>query len=153
MLCTEYPRVRGTIEHGYEELIRQAHAHGLKIFGGTLTTFKGSFYWSTAAETTREAVNNWIRTSHAFDGVIDFAKATQDRYDPLYLDPAYNSGDNLHPSDAGCEPMANTIDLALLTWCLIGRTRRKPRLLRLGSVRARGRSGPNVGAGRGQRGR
>lgn len=44
------------IEHGYEELIRQAHARGLKIFGGTLTPFKGSFYWSPAAEATREAV-------------------------------------------------------------------------------------------------
>jgi lysophospholipase L1-like esterase len=102
------------IERGYLELIRQAHAHGLKILGGTLTPFKGSFYWSPAAEAKRDAVNNWIRTSHAFDGVIDFARATQDRYEPLHLNPAYNSGDDLHPNDAGCEAMANAISLALL---------------------------------------
>jgi len=102
------------IEAGYEQLIAMAHAHGLKIFGGILTPFKGSFYWSPAAEAKREAVNNWIRTSGAFDGVIDFAKAVEDPYNPQYFNPAYNSGDNLHPNDAGYQAMANAIDLALL---------------------------------------
>ena len=104
----------GQIERGYEQIIRQAHAAGLKIFGGTLTPFKGAAYWSPAAEAKREAVNNWIRTSGAFDGVIDFAKAVQNAFDPLYMNPAYNSGDNLHPNDAGYEAMGNAIDLALL---------------------------------------
>ena len=102
------------IINGYEQIIGQVHAHGLKIFGGTLTPFKGAFYWSSAAEAKREAVNNWIRTSHAFDGVIDFATAVQDPFNPLYFNPAYNSGDNLHPNDAGYEAMANAINLALL---------------------------------------
>ena len=102
------------IEQGYQEIISAAHAHGLTIFGGTLTPFKGSFYWSPAAEVKREAVNNWIRISHAFDGVIDFEKAVQNRFDPLYMDPAYNSGDNLHPNDAGYEAMGNAINLAFL---------------------------------------
>ncbi|MBV9801136.1 MAG: SGNH/GDSL hydrolase family protein, partial [Solirubrobacterales bacterium] len=102
------------IEAGYEQLIAMAHAHGLKMFGGILTPFKGSFYWSPAAEAKREAVNNWIRTSGAFDGVIDFAKAVEDPYNPQYFNPAYNSGDNLHPNDAGYQAMANAIDLALL---------------------------------------
>ena len=91
-----------------------AHAAGLKIFGATLTPFKGAVYWTPAGEAKREAVNNWIRTSHAFDGVIDFAKAIQDRLNPLYINPAYNSGDNLHPNDAGYQAMANAINLALL---------------------------------------
>ncbi len=104
----------GQIERGYEQLISMAHAHGVKIFGGTLTPFKGAGYWSPAAEAKREAVNNWIRTSGAFDGVIDFAKAVQMPFNPLYFNPAYNSGDNLHPNDAGYEAMANAIDLALL---------------------------------------
>ena len=103
------------IEAGYRQLISMAHAAGLKIFGATLTPFKGAAYWSAAGEAKREAVNNWIRTSHAFDGVIDFAKAVQDRFNPLYLNPAYNSGDNLHPNDAGYEAMANAINLALLS--------------------------------------
>jgi lysophospholipase L1-like esterase len=102
------------IERGYEQIIGRAHAAGLKIFGGTLTPFKGAAYWSPAAEVKREAVNNWIRTNGAFDGVIDFAKAVQSPFDPLYLNPAYNSGDNLHPNDAGYEAMGNAIDLSLL---------------------------------------
>ena len=104
----------GQIERGYEQIISMAHAAGVKIFGGTLTPFKGAAYWSPAAEAKREAVNNWIRTSGAFDGVIDFAKAVQSSFDPLYFNPAYNSGDNLHPNDAGYEAMGNAIDLALL---------------------------------------
>jgi lysophospholipase L1-like esterase len=104
---------------GYEQIIGLVHARGLEIFGGTITPFKDALimpgaYWSPAAEVKREAVNNWIRTSHAFDGVIDFAEAVQDPLDPLYLNPAYNSGDNLHPNDAGYEAMANAINLALL---------------------------------------
>jgi lysophospholipase L1-like esterase len=102
------------IETGYRKLITMAHAHRLKIFGATLTPFKGAAYWSPAGEAKREAVNHWIRTSHAFDGVIDFAKAVQDRFNPLYLNPAYNSGDNLHPNDAGYQAMAGAINLALL---------------------------------------
>jgi lysophospholipase L1-like esterase len=102
------------IINGYQQLIARAHARGLKIFGGTLVPFKGAAYWSPAAEIKREAVNAWIRTSHAFDGVIDFAKATQDPYDPQYINPAYNSGDNLHPNDAGYQAMANAINLAML---------------------------------------
>jgi lysophospholipase L1-like esterase len=95
-------------------MISMAHAAGLKIFGATLTPFKGAAYWTPAGEAKREAVNNWIRTSHAFDGVIDFAKAVQDPFNPLYINPAYNSGDNLHPNDAGYKAMADAINLALL---------------------------------------
>ena len=102
------------IEAGYRQMIGMAHAAGLKIFGATLTPFKGAGYWSPAGEAKREAVNNWIRTSHSFDGVIDFARAVQDRFNPLYMNPAYNSGDNLHPNDAGYEAMANAINLAPL---------------------------------------
>ena len=103
------------IEAGYRQMINTAHAAGLKIFGATLTPFKGAAYWSPAGEAKREAVNNWILTSHAFDGVINFAKAVQDRFNPLYINPAYNSGDNLHPNDAGYEAMADAINLALLS--------------------------------------
>jgi lysophospholipase L1-like esterase len=102
------------IEARYVQIIAEAHLDGLKIFGGTLTPFKGAAYWSPAAEKKREAVNSWILHRHGFDGVINFAKATQDRFDPLYFNPAFNSGDNLHPNDAGYEAMGNAINLALL---------------------------------------
>jgi len=102
------------IEAGYQQIISRAHLRGLKVFGGTLTPFKGAFYWSPAAEAKREAVNRWILSAHAFDGVIDFAKAVEHPFDRLYMNPAYNSGDNLHPNDAGYQAMANAVNLGLL---------------------------------------
>jgi lysophospholipase L1-like esterase len=98
----------------YEQIIAQVHARGVRIFGGTLTPYKGAFYWTPAGEQAREAVNRWILTSGAFDGVVDFAKATADPADPLVFNPAFDSGDHLHPSDAGYQAMANAVDLGRL---------------------------------------
>jgi len=99
---------------GYRQLIAAARARGLRIFGATLLPFQGAGYYSAAGEATREAVNHWIRTSGAFDGVIDFDKVMRDPADPLRLNPAYDSGDHLHPNDAGYQAMANAINLAML---------------------------------------
>ena len=99
---------------GYRKIIGEAHAAGLKIFGATLTPFLGARYWSEAGEAKREAINDWILTSHAFDGVINFAKVVADPGDPLMLNPAYDSGDHLHPNRAGYRAMANAINLAML---------------------------------------
>ncbi len=90
------------------------HAHGLKIFGGTLTPFRPAAYWSPGGEAKREAVNHWIRTSGAFDGVIDFAKVTAAPGHPQRFNPAYDSGDHLHPNDAGYQAMGNAINLSML---------------------------------------
>src|SRR5262249_27048095 len=98
----------------YRHLIARAHAAGIKIFGGTLTPFRGASYWTPTGETKREAVNAWIRHSGAFDGVIDFAKAVADPKDPVILKPNYNSGGPLHPNDAGYQAMANSINLNML---------------------------------------
>jgi lysophospholipase L1-like esterase len=103
----------GQIIAGYQRIIAAAHAAGLRIFGATLTPFRGSSYYSAATEAKREAVNRWIRTSHAFDGVIDFDQAVRDPASPLQLRPAYDSGDHLHPNDAGYRAMAGAINLAL----------------------------------------
>lgn len=99
---------------GYEQLIAQAHALGLKIFGATLTPFRGARYWTPAGEAKREAVNHWIETSGAFDGVINFARAVADPRDPERLAPRYDSGDHLHPDAAGYRAMAAAIDLQAL---------------------------------------
>jgi lysophospholipase L1-like esterase len=99
---------------GYKQLIAQAHAAGLKIFGATLTPFKGAFYWSQQGEQTREAVNRWILTSGAFDGTIDFAAITAQPGSPKVYNPAFDSGDHLHPNDAGYLAMADAIDLKTL---------------------------------------
>jgi lysophospholipase L1-like esterase len=98
---------------GYRHIIAAAHAAGLRIFGATLTPFQGSAYYSAAGEAKRETVNQWIRTSHAFDGVIDFDQAVRDPASPLQIRAAYDSGDHLHPNDAGYQAMANAINLAL----------------------------------------
>ena len=97
----------------YQQLIVRAHAAGLKIIGGTLLPFKGSFYYSEERERVRQDVNTWIRVSGHFDAVIDFERAIRDNTDPGRMAPAYDSGDALHPSDAGYAAMADAIDLKL----------------------------------------
>jgi lysophospholipase L1-like esterase len=99
---------------GYQQIIAQAHAAGLKIIGATLTPFKGAGYESHDGELKRAAVNHWILTSGAFDGVIDFAKVVADPADPLMMARQYDSGDHLHPNDAGYQAMANAIPLGML---------------------------------------
>ena len=99
---------------GHRNVIAQARAKGVKVYGGTILPFKGSFIWTEEREATWRALNDWIRTSGEFDGVIDFAAATAVPGDPATLNPAYDSGDHLHPNDAGTEAMANAVDLAML---------------------------------------
>jgi lysophospholipase L1-like esterase len=84
----------------YKEVIRRAHARGLRIYGGTILPFRGAGYWDAVAERKRLVVNDWIRGSRAFDGVIDFATVMAAPGDPELLNPAFDSGDHLHPNDA-----------------------------------------------------
>ena len=100
---------------GLTQLAERAHAHGIKVFGATLTPYMGAGYSSPAGEQVRQAYNSWIRTSKLFDGVIDFDKATQSSSAPDKLNPAYDHGDHLHPSDAGYKAMSDAIDLKLFT--------------------------------------
>jgi lysophospholipase L1-like esterase len=98
---------------GHRQLITRAHARGLTIIGATLTPFYGAAYYTEVGEAKRQAVNDWIRSSTAYDGVIDFDKATRDPGDPKRLLAAYDSCDHLHPSDAGYKAMADAVDLEL----------------------------------------
>ncbi len=98
---------------GHKQIIERAHARGLKVYGATLTPFYGAAYYSEVGEAKRQAVNQWIRTSKAYDGVIDFDKVTRDPNDPKKFLAAYDSCDHLHPSDAGYKAMADAIDLSL----------------------------------------
>ncbi|MEU8899903.1 SGNH/GDSL hydrolase family protein [Nocardia sp. NPDC048505] len=91
---------------GHRELIRQARAHGLRVIGATLLPMAGSPYSTPAAEADRVTVNEWIRTSGEYDAVADFDAALADPQDPRRLAPAYDSGDHLHPNDAGYTAMA-----------------------------------------------
>ena len=98
---------------GHKQLIDRAHARGLKIYGATLTPYEGAAYYSPEGEAKRQALNNWIRTSKAYDGVIDFDMVTRDPAAPTKFLPAYDSGDHLHPGDAGYKAMGDAVDLAL----------------------------------------
>jgi lysophospholipase L1-like esterase len=99
---------------GYRELIDRAHARGIAIFGATLTPAKDNPYsfYEPYDEAKRVAVNQFIRDGGAFDAVFDFAAAVTDPSDPAHWRPGL-SPDALHPSDAGAELLAGTIDLAL----------------------------------------
>jgi lysophospholipase L1-like esterase len=98
---------------GYQQIIDQVHGHGARIFGGTLTPVEGCDRYTTTLEQQRQKLNAWIKAPGHFDGYIDFAKALADPADPLRMLATYDSGDHLHPNDAGYTAMGNSIDLNL----------------------------------------
>jgi lysophospholipase L1-like esterase len=98
---------------GHRQLIARAHARGLKIYGATLTPYEGAAYYSPEGEAKRKALNDWIRTSGEYDGVIDFDAVTRDPAAPGRFAAFADSGDHLHPGDAGYKAMGEAVDLAL----------------------------------------
>lgn len=103
---------------GLSQLASRAHAKNLKVYGATLTPYVGAKYQSAAGEAMRERLNTWIRTTNQFDGVLDFAEATEDPGHPHVYLPANDSGDHLHPSDAGYKAMADAVKLRLFAQLL-----------------------------------
>ncbi|HTT67403.1 MAG TPA: SGNH/GDSL hydrolase family protein [Gemmatimonadales bacterium] len=99
----------------YRRIIARAHARGLKVYGATITPFGGSFYDGPERQAARDTVNRWIRTSGAFDAVIDFDATVRDPSDPSRLQSALDTGDHLHPNEAGYHAMADAIELSLFT--------------------------------------
>lgn len=98
---------------GMAQMAERAHTHGVKVIGATLTPYVGAKYASPAGEQMRETVNQWIRTSKLLDGFIDFEKAASDGASPPKFTASADSGDHLHPKDAGYKAMADSIDLKL----------------------------------------
>jgi lysophospholipase L1-like esterase len=107
---------------GHKQLIERAHSRGVKIYGATLTPFEAAAYFTREGEAKRAAVNQWIRTGKAYDAVIDFDAVTHDPANPTRFLPQFDSGDHLHPNDAGYQAMANAIDLALFKDGAVGKT-------------------------------
>ncbi len=114
-------RTADEIIAGYKQLIERAHLRGLKVIGSPLTPFENALangpnvgYFSPDKEAKRQAVNNWIRKSGAFDAIIDFDAVVADPAHPAAIASAFDSGDHLHPNDAGYKAMAEAIDLKLL---------------------------------------
>ena len=112
-LDCDFPHTRVNAQaliEGYRKVIEDAHRHGLRIYGGTLTPAA----LPPEREAIRASVNQWIRHGGGFDGVVDFDAALRDPRHPTKLLPAYNSGDGIHPSDAGYAAMAQAVPLSLL---------------------------------------
>src|SRR5918993_4341165 len=114
-------RIHGSTTSTKADSFRRFEVIRMRIIGATLTPFEDTFrgtpffgYYSEAKEAKRQAINAWIRTSGAFDGVIDFDAATRDPANPKHIRAEFDSGDHLHPNDAGYEAMADTIDLGHL---------------------------------------
>ncbi len=87
----------------YQQIIARAHAHGLRVYGATITPYVGSTYYhpGPSSESDRQAANQWIRGAGHFDAVIDFDSVLRDPEHPDRLLPGYDCGDHLHPSPAG----------------------------------------------------
>ena len=98
----------------HKQMIERAHLHGIKAFGATLLPYGGAMYFSEKGEALRQAVNQWIRTSGAYDGVIDFDAKLRDPANPKEMNAAYFINDHLHPNDAGYKLMAEAVELSLL---------------------------------------
>lgn len=98
----------------YTQLAVRARTAGLRVLGATITPYEGAdFYFSADGEADRQTINHWIRTCGLFDAVVDFDVALRDPAAPSRLAPAYDSGDHLHPSMAGYQRLAESVDLAL----------------------------------------
>ncbi|MBS0451632.1 MAG: SGNH/GDSL hydrolase family protein [Proteobacteria bacterium] len=109
------------LSRGLRQLVAQAHVHGVRVIGATVPPFEDALkgtplegHYSPAKEAVRQALNAWIRTAGAFDAVVDFDKELRDPSRPTRLRPEYDSGDHLHPNDAGYEAMANVVNLQAL---------------------------------------
>lgn len=109
------------LQAGYRALAEQARGRGIRIVGATLTPFAGALpgtplanYYHPDKDVLRRQLNAWLRTDSPFDAVIDLDAALRDPADPSQMAAAYDSGDHLHPGDAGNRAMAEAVDLEVL---------------------------------------
>ena len=106
------------ITNGLRQLVEQAHLRGVRVIGATIMPFEDALkgtplegHYSPRKESLRQPVNEWIRHSGAFDAVVDFDRLARDASRPTRLRAEFDSGDHLHPGDAGYRAMADSIDL------------------------------------------
>jgi len=95
------------------QLAARARAHGAKVYAATIAPYGRSEMYSPEGDSAREQVNSWIRTSSAFDGVLDFDAAWRDPADPTRIRDDLQTGDHIHGNDAGYQALADSIDLSL----------------------------------------
>jgi lysophospholipase L1-like esterase len=111
----ETPVTAEQLKWGLQQIVARAHARGIHVIATTLNPYEGADFYNAPGDQMRQAFNTYVRTCGIFDGVIDFERATRDPSHPTRFLPAFDSGDHLHPNDAGYKAMADTIDLKLFT--------------------------------------
>ncbi|WP_203228900.1 SGNH/GDSL hydrolase family protein [Lautropia dentalis] len=106
---------------GFRQLAEQTRARGVRIIGATLPPFEGALpdtpldnYYHPDKDVLRRQLNDWIRHSGTFDAVTDFDAVLRDPQHPARMAPPFDSGDHLHPGDAGNRAMAGAVDLDAL---------------------------------------
>lgn len=106
------------LTQGYKRVVDEAHKQGIQVIGATLPPFSGALpntpldnYYQPNKDQLRKKINDWIRTSQTFDGVLDLDQGLKDSKHPDRLKPIYDSGDHLHPNDRGNQQMANLVHL------------------------------------------
>ncbi|HEY4378934.1 MAG TPA: SGNH/GDSL hydrolase family protein [Acidobacteriaceae bacterium] len=109
----ESPATAERMEWALQQIVARAHARNVKAVATTLSPYEGADYYSAAGDQMRQAFNTYVRTSSIFDGVADFDRVVRDPSHPTRFLPEYDSGDHLHPNDAGYKVMAGAIDLKL----------------------------------------
>jgi lysophospholipase L1-like esterase len=98
---------------GYRQVIERCHSYGIKVVGATLTPYEGTPTASERGEGIRQAVNRWIREKGYFDAVVDLDAALRDPQRPTRIRQEFDSGDHIHPNDAGNQAMADAFNLRL----------------------------------------
>lgn len=96
---------------GHRKLIRAAKGEGVRVVGATLLPLGGSDHYGERAAKVSDEFNEWVRNSGEYDSYVDFDRALADPGEPERLAPEYDSGDHLHPNDAGYRAMARAVDL------------------------------------------
>ncbi|MFJ9584218.1 SGNH/GDSL hydrolase family protein [Streptomyces acidicola] len=99
---------------GLREIAARGHERGLRVLAATIAPCEGEARCTEAVDAERSAVNAWIRGAEEFDGVLDFDAVLRDPERPSRMLPVYDSGDHLHPGDAGLAALADSVDLKLL---------------------------------------
>ncbi|MDR2249698.1 SGNH/GDSL hydrolase family protein [Acinetobacter sp.] len=106
------------LTQGYQRIVNEAHKQGIQVVGATLLPFAGALpntpldnYYQPNKDQLRQRINQWMRTSHTFDGVLDLDQGLKDPKHSERLNPIYDSGDHLHPNDRGNQHMAELVDL------------------------------------------
>lgn len=114
--CRDGVKTAQNIIEVYKEIIRKAHAKGIRVFGGTITPFKNNSYYTEDHEMGRQYINNWMRTTKMLDGVIELEHAVRDPQDTITMNKEFLfENDYLHPNAKGYEAMGNIVDLSLFT--------------------------------------